>query len=493
MAAAEAVRVARTTWGMWIGGEEVAARSGRYFESVNPATGEVLGRVPRGEEADVDRAVQAAKEAFRRWRRLSVEERGAAVLRLASVLEEHAEELALLDCLDSGNPIREARNDLRKAIQNLRYYAGLGLELKGETIPATARNLHLTVREPYGVVGAIVPFNHPLMFCVNRVGPALVAGNCVVVKPSEQTPLSALRFGELAARVLPAGVVNVVTGFGPEAGAALVRHPDVLRIAFTGGVESGRLVLQEAARSPVIKRVTLELGGKNPVIIFPGVDPVRAAAEVVKGMNFARCQGQSCGSTSRAFVHASLHGPFVEAVVEKSRAIRIGLPEREETEMGALVSKQHLERVMGYIDAGHREGARLVCGGGRPSSPELAGGFFLEPTVFDGVRPEMRIAREEIFGPVLSILTWDDYDRMIEQVNELRYGLTASIFTDDIDTAFRAALDIDVGYVWINGVERRFRGVPFGGHKNSGMGVEHSLEELKSYTQLKSINVMLED
>ncbi len=481
----------RKTWAMWIGGQAVPALSNQVFETVNPATGEVLGTVPRGGEEDVDRAVQAARVAFRKWRKTSAWERGAMLRRLAGVLERHFEELALLDCLDSGNPIREARNDLRKAIDNLLYYSGLALELKGETIPATAEHLHFTVREPYGVVGAIIPFNHPLMFCVNRAGAALVTGNCVVVKPAEQTPLSALRFAELSAEVLPAGVLNVVTGLGPEAGAALVRHPDVLRIAFTGGVETGRRVLQEAAASPVIKRVSLELGGKNPILIFPGVDVGRAAAEVVRGMNFARCQGQSCGSTSRAFVHVSLHDDLLQAVVEHTRAIRLGLPHLEQTEMGALVSEAHLQRVLAYVESGLREGARLVLGGRRVCSPELSRGFFMEPTIFDEVRPEMRIAREEIFGPVLSVLTWSDYDELMEQVNGLAYGLTASVFARDIDTALRAASDVDVGYVWINGVERRFRGVPFGGHKNSGMGVEHSLEELRSYTQLKSINVLV--
>jgi betaine-aldehyde dehydrogenase len=472
---------------MHVGGAWVPAASGAVLESIDPSTEEVLGTVPDGGAEDVGAAVEAARAAAPAWRDLGWRRRAALLRELADRIGAQAEELARLDVRDSGNPLSGMRADVTGACDELHYYAGLSSQARGTTGPPDTGTLSWTEREPYGVVGRIVPFNHPFKFAAGKVAAPLAAGNAVVLKPGEQTSLSALELARIAADVLPPGVLNVVTGRGVTAGAALVAHPEVPRIAFTGSVPSGRAVLRGAAEE--IKHVSLELGGKNPIVVFPDVDPVRAARAAVAGMNIARCSGQSCGSTSRLFVHEDVRGPFLAALVARLSALRVGDPMEEDTQVGPLAFRAHHERVTSYIETGRREGATVVHGGGRPG--HLSRGFFLEPTVFADVRDDMTIAREEIFGPVMSVLSWRDWDDVVARANATRLGLTANVWTNDISTAVRTARALEAGYVHVNGTGRRPAGMPFGGWKTSGLGKENALEELLSYTREKSVTVTL--
>ena len=474
---------------MPIGGEWVESESGKTMETINPATGEKLGEVPLANGADVDRAVQAAKRAFRDWSRLQPKDRGKKIGELGKRIASRVEEIARLETLNTGSPLEGMRGDILSTIETLEYYAGLAYQFQGQTIPGAHGRLNYVLQQPFGVVGRIIPYNHPFKFAATRLAAPLLAGNTIIIKPPEQAPLTALELYKDIAEVFPPGVVNIVTGDGPTTGDALVRHPEVPRIAFIGSVETGRLILRNSA--DLIKRVSLELGGKNPMIVFPDANVDKTVELAVTGMNFCRSQGQSCGSTSRLFLHESLHDEFVEKLVARVRKIRIGMPIEEETEMGCLISKDQFDKVMGYIKIGIDEGAKLVAGGKKPDDPRLQNGFFVEPTVFDGVRSTMRIAQEEIFGPVLSVITWNDYETMIEQANSVIYGLTASIITNDLKKAHETAARVEAGYVWINGCSNHFLATPFGGWKQSGIGREESLEELLSYTQSKNVNVNL--
>jgi betaine-aldehyde dehydrogenase len=469
---------------MYIGGEWSDASDRTVIESVDPATEEVIGSVPAATAADVDRAVAAARAAAPTWAATPWTERARIVRVLADRIRDVAEELAQLDTRDGGLPLVGSRGDIQSTIRELDYFAGLGGEAKGATIPGTPSQWAMTRREPYGVVGRIVPFNHPFKFATGKCAAPLVAGNAVVLKPAEQTPLSAIRLAELAADLLPTGVLNVVTGAG-ETGAALVAHPDVPRVAFTGSVPTGRAVLRTAADH--IKHVSVELGGKNPMVVFDDVDPGRAAAAAVAGMNLRRSMGQSCQSNSRILVHRAVKDAFLAALVDEVERLRVGDPTDEATDLGPLAFEQHFVRVLGYIEAGQADGARLLTGGRRP--PHLTRGFFVEPTVFADVRPDHRIAQEEIFGPVMAVLDWDDEDEMVELANGVDYGLTANVWTNDLHRAHRTAQRLDAGTVWINGEGRKPLGTPFGGHKHSGLGLEGSLDELLSYTQSKSVVV----
>ncbi len=481
--------VVREHYEMLIDGALVESRSGRRRPSINPATGREITDFPEADEHDVGLAVEAARSAFARWRRTPLYERAKLVRGLAQRIREHAQQLAYLDAVDSGNPITAMKSDVEMGCERLDFFAGLASEMKGDTLPLAPGRLHLTLREPYGVVSRIVPFNHPIMFAVTAIAAPLMAGNTVVLKPSEHTSLSALELGRIARDVLPKGVVNVVTG-GAQVGAAMVSHPAIKRIAFTGSVGTARRIMVTAAEAG-IKHVTLELGGKNPMIVFPDADPDKVAAGLVKGMNFRWCQSQSCGSTSRVFVHEDLYEDLLPRLAKAMGQVKIGIPINEDTEMGALTYKEHYQKVLNYIEIGQREGAAVVAGGERPSGPEFANGFFLKPTLLGGVTQNMTVAREEIFGPVVSTLKWRDVDQVIEQANEVMYGLTASVWTNDLRLAGRMIESLDTGYVWINDASAHFLGMPFGGHKASGLGTEETLEELLSYTQLKSVNMVL--
>jgi len=475
---------------MLIGGEWLPSRSGECFPTHDPATEEKICEVPLAAEGDVELVVEAAAGAFAGWRKLDAFERAQKVSALASALRQHAEDFALLDAIDSGNPVTAMKGDVAMAAGIMDYFAGLAGELKGSIPPGKPGMLHTVLQEPYGVVVRIIPFNHPIFFAACKIAAPLVAGNTVILKPAEQTPLSALEMGRYVQKIFPPGVLNIVTGDGPVTGAALVKHPKTRRIALTGGVETGRTVLKLAAEGG-IKQVTLELGGKNPMIVFPDAEMEKAVESAVIGMNFHWCQGQSCGSTSRLFLHRKIRDEFLDRLIQRTGRIRIGLPLDPQTEMGCLVSKEQYDKSFRYIELGKKEGAVLAAGGSRPKGEIFTKGYFVEPTIFDRVEMSMRIAREEIFGPVLSVLTWENNEEVIKQANGVEYGLTASIWTRDLSLAYRTAEQLEAGYIWINGSSRHFLGVPFGGFKQSGIGREESVEELLSYTQAKAVNIAL--
>ena len=473
---------------MLIGGELVEAADGRWLESYNPADESYIGRVPMAGQVDMDRAVAAAEVAQPGWAALSMEERANYLLRLCDELEKRSDEILEIEVADTGNTIRPMRNDLTNGLQRLKYFIGLAYELKGHSIPSTAGNVHFSVREPYGVCGRILAFNHPIYFALCGIGAPMMAGNAIILKPSEQSPLSASIFGEVASEVLPAGSLGIVTG-GAEAGEALVRHPRVKRLSFVGSAGTG-MAIQRAAAEVAVKQVTLELGGKNPFIVFPDAPVEKAAKAAVSGMNFG-WQGQSCGSTSRLLVHDDIHDAVLEKVLEAVSAIRVGDPFDEASQMGPINSPGQYRKVLHYIEAGQSEGARLAHGGKRPEGPGFDKGLWVEPTVFADVRRDMRIAREEIFGPVLAVMRWSDVDEAVEIANEVELGLTAAVWTNDISTAMRTAQRLQSGYVWINGVGAHVRAMPYGGYKNSGTGRERGLEEMYSYTEEKAIHIML--
>lgn len=476
--------VAEHEWAHSIGGE---LRTGTADPQPveDPATGLELTRIAPASPGDVADAVARAEVASEGWRRTAARERARVVRRLADVLEEHAEELAWLDTLDAGLPLWMMKIDVATGLERMRLFADWAMELKGETIPASAEHLHLTFPEPYGVVARIIPFNHPIMFAISKLAAPLVAGNAVVLKPSDRTPLSALRLGELARGVLPEGVLSVLHG-GVEVGEALVRHPAIRRIAFTGSESVGRTIQRQAAEVGV-KHVSLELGGKNAMIVFPEADLDRAVAAAVKGMNFAFA-GQSCGSTSRVLLHESIAEEFTAKYVAAVAEIPIGLP-WQESRVSPLISRAQHERVLGYLDLARADGVEVLTGGDVPE--ELSPGYFVRPTVLAGVEPGMRVAQEEIFGPVVSLLTFSEEDEAVRIANDVAYGLTASIWSQDVSRAHRVARAMHAGYVWINDTSTHFLGVPFGGVKASGVGREESLEELLSYTETKVVNVVL--
>ncbi len=473
-------------WKMMIGGKWVESRSGKRMASINPAYDELIAEVPAGNGADIQAAVDAGKAAFPAWSRMHVDERSKHCRQFANAVRGMSRELGMLDAIDSGNAFLPMVDDAKKGAGLHDFFSGLGMEIKGETIPTPGGGLDYTRPQAYGVIGRIIPFNHPISFAAGKIAPALVAGNTVILKPADQTPLSALWMGKLVQECFPPGVVNIVTGDGPTCGGALVAHKEVRRIAFTGSVETGRAVMRGAG----IKSVSLELGGKNPLIIYPDVDIDKVAAAAVAGMNVTVSQGQSCGSNSRVFVHSKIREKCIEAILARARKINIGLPELEATQMGPVVSRRQYDRVMAYIDAGKQEGARLLCGGAHAPGAELRQGYFVDITIFDQVRHGMRIEREEIFGPVMSIISWDDEATMLEEVNDSDYGLCANVWTNDISTGLRMADSLEAGYVWINGHGgKRYKGAPFGGFKDSGIGREHSIDELMSYTQIKNVNI----
>jgi betaine-aldehyde dehydrogenase len=470
-----------------VDGERVGALSGATLDVVNPATNGVIGQIPRCDERDVEAAVAAAKRAAPGWRAAEPQMRAAALLAFADKVAERGEELARLDSLDNGSPLHEMRNDIGLATSQIRYMAGLALEVRGGTMPETPGHLHYTMRQPFGVVARIIAFNHPLMFAATKIAAPLVAGNCVILKPSEFTSLSALAMAQDLARLFPPGVVQILTGLGSEVGDALVRHPGIPRIAFIGSAATGRRIQASAAASAV-KTVTLELGGKNPIVVFPDADLDLAVEGAIRGMNFT-WQGQSCGSTSRLLVHRDCYDEIITKVGERLAKMRPGSPLDPASDTGAIVTPQQLDKVLSYIEIGKGEQARLVTGGERLTDGDLAAGNFVSPALFADVDPAGRLATEEIFGPVLAAIPFGDYDEALAIANSVEYGLTASVFTRDLRTALAFSRDVDAGYVWVNETARHFIGMPFGGVKNSGVGREEDLEEIESYTQLKSVNI----
>lgn len=483
--------VARRTFRMLVGGALVGAAGGATSEVLDPSTGRVIAEIPEAGAEDIATAVAAARRAAPDWSALGVEGRTRCFERFGALLVEHLEELAMLDAIDSGNPVRAMRTDVRICLPYVEGWPAMARMLGGQVIPASPGNLHYTSSMPYGVVGRITAFNHPVMFAATRPLPALIAGNTVVMKPAPQTGLSTLALAELYAEAFPPGVVNVVTG-GAEPGDALVTHEAVKRIAFTGSVPTGLLIQRRAAESGQVKNVSLELGGKNAMVVFPDADVDEAVEGAIYGMNFNVCQGQSCGSNSRVLVHRRCYDEFVARAGRRLAEYRVAPAYSEEADMGPLVSAKHHTRVTRYVERGAAEGATLVTGGGRPAGvPD--GGYFLEPTIFADVRPDMAIANEEIFGPVMSIMPWDGYEEMLTLANGVDLGLTASVWTNDLDLAHKTAERLDAGYVWINDSTRHYFGTPFGGTKNSGIGREESMEELLSYLEQKVVHTRLRD
>ncbi|MFZ9304266.1 MAG: aldehyde dehydrogenase family protein [Gammaproteobacteria bacterium] len=474
---------------MLIDGELTAGEGGargQWIDSHDPATLAPVGRVPAATAGDVDLAVQAAARAQIAWKSLSVWERAAQLRALAAAIRARGKEILELEARDTGNTLAKLQADIQIAAGYLEYFAGLGSELKGETIPATAQGLHLTLREPYGVVARIVPFNHPFMFAAAHLAAPLMAGNAVVVKTPETSPMTGGILGELCREVLPRGLVNVIHGHGSPAGDALVRHQLVRRIGFTGSVATG-LAIQRAAAESSVKHVTLELGGKNPFIVFPDADLDRAVEMAVAGMNFSWA-GQSCGSTSRLLLHESVHDEIVERIAAKLSALRLGNPLSLDSEMGPVNSARQHARVLDFIAAAKADGARLVCGGGRPPGEPFANGYWIQPTLFADVQPSMRVAREEIFGPVMCALRFATEEQAIALANDSDYGLTAAVWTRDLSRSLRVMRALEAGTVWINTAGQHYVGSPFGGWKDSGLGGEECLEELFSYSQTKAVH-----
>lgn len=474
---------------MYIGGDFVASQSGEWMDSVNPANGEVHGRVPAGSVEDVDRAVQAAKAAQPGWAALHVFERGRLLRELANAMQARQADVLPLEAADTGNTIGSLGGDIVLAAGYINFVAGLGMEIKGESVPATAENIHFTMREPYGVVGRIVPFNHPFLFAGAHLAAPLMAGNAVVLKSPDQSPLSASIIGEICHEVLPPGLVNVVSGVGTVVGDAIVRHPGVPRIGFTGSVQTG-MAIQRAAAEVAVKHISLELGGKNPFIAFPDTDPARIAKAAVSGMNFA-WSGQSCGSTSRLMLHESIYDEVVERIAELVRAIKQGDPLDPKSEMGPVNSEPHFNRIMDIIESAKQEGATLIAGGSRPPGEQFQRGYWVEPTVFGDVTMNMRVAREEVFGPVLAVFKWKTTDEVIAMANGLELGLTAAVWTNDLNVAMQSVRKLESGLVWINGSGRHYLGTGFNGWKNSGLGREECLDEVLSYTRTKAVHIIL--
>ena len=477
---------------MFVGGEWIESSSGKTFSVETPAQrGKVVAEVPRGTAEDVDRAVRAAHGALPAWRNVAPRDRGRLLQRIADDIDARIEELARILATETGNAIRtQARPEAKGVADVFRYFGGLGGELKGETIPLGEGYLSYTRREPLGVVAAIVPWNVPALISAWKIAPALVAGNTVVLKPSANAPLAVLELARICEAHLPKGVLNVVTGTGDEIGTPLAEHPLVAKISFTGHTETGKTVLRKAADRLV--PVTLELGGKSPQILFPDAGDERTVDGVIAAMRFAR-QGQSCTAGSRLFLHQSVYDRFLDGLAGKLASFKVGDPLDERSDMGAIVSGQQFEKVTGYIGDGMKQqGARAVIGGLPPKDGPLSEGYFVEPTVIANVRPDWRVAREEIFGPVLVAIPWTDEAEVVRLANETHYGLAAYVWSRDIGKALRTAHAIDAGWVQVNQGLGQLVGQPYGGFKQSGIGRENSLEGmLESYTQRKSVTVNL--
>lgn len=476
----------------FIDGQYVASASGKTFESINPATGRVLTSIAECDQADVDLAVAAARRAFEagHWSRMAPRARKKVLLRLADLMEQHTEELALLEVLDSGKPISDARSvDIPDSIETLRWHAEAIDKLYDKVSPAPSDIVSMIIREPIGVVGAVLPWNFPLFVAMWKFAPALAGGNSIVIKPAELTSLTALRVAALASEAgIPDGVFNVVTGFGETAGQAIGRHMDVDCVSFTGSGEVGRYFLKYSAESN-LKKVILELGGKSPAIVMPDVKDLQAVAnQIAPGILF--CQGENCSAGSRLIVHKDIKDQMLDVLFSTFKGWTVGDPLDPSTRIGAMVEEKHMERVLSYIETGKKEGARCVMGGNRILRE--TGGYFIEPTIFDGVTNEMTIAKEEIFGPVLSTITFSDTEEAIRIANETNFGLASSLYTDDLHTAHNVAKAIRAGTVSVNCFSEGDMAVPFGGYKQSGFGGrDKGLEAHDQYLETKTIWIQL--
>ena len=476
---------------LYIGGKWVEPSTGQHAADLDPATNRPIAEVAVGGAEDAKAAVEAARAAFENpeWRGMDPSKRGRLLYQLGQALRDAFEEVARLESLDVGKPIREAKGDAAFVYKTFEYWAGMADKIQGETIPVPGARLNYTLREPVGVTVHIAPWNYPLTLAVRGIAPALAAGNTVVLKPAAITPLTALKLAELGEKAgLPPGVLNVVTGPGSTVGKALATHPDVSSITFTGSLETGRQIMQMAAKH--VTPVTLELGGKNPNIVFPDADLDRA----LKSVLFAAYQnaGQMCWSGSRLLVHESIHADFVKKVAERAAKMRLGPGLKEDTQMGPVVSREQEKSVLSYVDVGAGEGAKLLVGGKKVTDGELAAGNFLAPAVFDGVTPDMRIAREEIFGPVLSAMSFKTVDDLIDAANAVEYGLAAGVWTKDLETAHTIAARLLSGMVSINEFPLTFPQTPFAGRKRSGLGHEQGLDAVRFYTRIKNVNVNLD-
>lgn len=471
-----------------INNQLVNSKSGKTFPTLNPATGEEIIRVAEGDREDIDAAVAAARTAFDHgpWRKISASDRGKLLNRLADLMEKHADELAELESLDNGKPVSVAKAaDLPLAIACYRYYAGWADKIQGKTIPIQGDYFCYTRHEPVGVVGQIIPWNFPILMQAWKLGPALATGNTVVMKPAEQTPLTALRIGQLIVEAgFPPGVVNIVPGYGPTAGQAISRHFDVDKVAFTGSTEVGHLIMEAAAQTN-LKRVTLELGGKSPNIVFADADMDQAIEGAHFGLFFN--QGQACCAGSRLFVEEKCYDEFVEKSVARAKSRVVGDPFDDQTEQGPQIDQTQFDKIMGYIDSGKQDGARLATGGRRIGDR----GYFIEPTVFTDVTDDMKIAQEEIFGPVMSIIKFKDLDDVIDRSNRTMYGLAAAVWTRDIGKAHAIANNVRAGTVWVNCYDVFDAAAPFGGFKQSGIGRELGEYGLQQYTEVKTVTVKL--
>src|SRR5579875_2307839 len=471
---------------MFIEGKWVEAASGKTFDTINPSTGEVLATVAEGDAEDIDRAVIAARRAFPAWSRTKPFERQALLLKLAELVERHFEELAALDTLDMGGPITRTRANRRRALGMLRYYAGQATAIYGETIENSypGEYVSFTLKEPVGVVGAIIPWNAPLSSTIWKIGPALATGCTVVLKPAEEAPLTPLRFAELCLEAgVPPGVVNVVPGFGETAGAALARHPDVDKVAFTGSHLTGQKIVEASAGN--LKRVSLELGGKSPDVVFADAD-LEAAVPGAAMAVFAN-SGQICSAGTRLFVERKIYEEFTARVADFGRSLRVGDGRDPATQIGPLVSAEQLQRVTGYLAVGRQEGARPLVGGERLTEGDFAKGYFVPPTVFVDVKDTMRIAQEEIFGPVISAIPFTDIEEVIARANRTHYGLGSGVWTRDVSKVHKLARGIRAGTVWVNCYQAMDPAVPFGGYKMSGYGREGGKQHMDEYLNVKAV------
>ena len=474
-----------------INGKLVAPKNGKTFDVINPATGKVIGQAADGDSDDVGIAVAVAKAAQKDWAERPARERGKLVAECGRVLMAHTEELGRLVALESGKALRtESRVEASVLADMFVFFGGLASELKGETVPFNPNMMTLTTREAVGVVGAIIPWNVPLLLMAIKVAPALVAGNSVVVKSAEDTPLTVLRVCQIMQEILPAGVLNILSGFGPTCGGPLVAHKDVKKVSFTGSVETGRTVYKAAAEKLI--PVTLELGGKSPMIVMDDADLDKAVAGAIGGMRFTR-QGQSCTASSRMLVHEKLHDEFVKRLIDKVNALKMGNPLDEETDIGTIINRKQFDKVSGYIDIGEKEGATKHELSALPTDPELSDGLFVRPVIFTNVDPDARVAREEIFGPVACVFKFKTFEEALELANDSDFGLAATVWTTDLKTALVATKRLEAGFVQVNQNLVVQPNLSYGGIKLSGLGKEASLESmLEHFTYKKTVILNME-